>query len=271
MASRWGGPPSSLPPQDSSPQNPDSQRGDCTGVLGVSTAGCSACPGRADASPGLAPGWAAGPRAFFLPPGCVSAEGPASLECGQGPALGAPGLFLQRGLSRVEREGVLVSLTLAGRGLVPAPGTGRQKSRRLLLPPPLPSRPGGQVPSPSAPVPPSWRRGGPPLSSSPLPVLSSAGAHQPPSAWLDPCWVLDVAGPGAALVLGSRGPCGRSGSRICRMAVMEGRANRNHWLGCCLTPFWGPCMARCPPPSSLWGACPPMRTRPLPGWKREPA
>lgn len=61
--------------------------------------------------------------------------------------LGAPDLFLQaplprmrvaagRGLSKLEREGVVVSLTRAGRGLAPAPGKGRLKSRVPLLPHP---------------------------------------------------------------------------------------------------------------------------------------
>lgn len=59
--------------------------------------------------------------------------------------MGAPSLFLRapqprmrvgagRGLSKLEREGVVVSLTRAGRGLAPAPGKGRLKSRVPLLP-----------------------------------------------------------------------------------------------------------------------------------------
>lgn len=105
--------------------------------------------------------------------GLGRAAAPEERGCGQGPALRdsrppppGPGWgWGQRGLSRVEREGVVVSLTLAGRGLVPAPAKRRQKSRGLLLSPPLPSdqpwgpRPGGQVPSPSAPVPLSCRYG----------------------------------------------------------------------------------------------------------------
>lgn len=73
-----------------------------------------------------------------------------------GPRSAPPGPQLRmrvgagRGLSRLEREGVLVSLTQAGRGLAPDPGRGRLGSRTLLPPPS--SQPGSQPGGPVLPL-----------------------------------------------------------------------------------------------------------------------
>lgn len=193
MASEWAAPPPAHPRhgEDTSSWNSDSQSGGlCPGVSGVPVPMRPLhrpIQGRRQAGPGPRVGCRATVLSF-LTQGHVSTEVPWSWpaweelliltgrDVRRGLSLGTPGLLLQapqprmgvateRGLSRLEREGVIVSLVRAGRGLAPAPGKKRQKSRGLLLPPPLPSdqpwgpRLGGQVPSPSAPVPLSWRYG----------------------------------------------------------------------------------------------------------------